>query len=172
MFYQVPIPYIDKTESVEEFRVRMQVTSIAITFVCNEAVNRRIWSSRKMCVASLYTLGKFESWFKRNIGENKCGKYECDPDPITGEPRAISYWQVHRIGKQTKEEWLKYGALNLENVTMAAWRACTLMASAYKYCKSYEGMYSLYGSGNTCSNKLGVKRRDEMFKTLQLIKEW
>lgn len=170
--YYLPIYHVDKTESVEEFKSRVKVFSIAVDLVCIEAVNRKFWPNKKMCITGLYTLADFESSFLKRIQEHKCRKYECDPDPVTKEPRAISYWQIHRRENESKEEWLQLSGLNIENVTKAAWRACTTLTAAFRYCKTHEGMFSLYGTGRTCFNKLGEKRKEKLFKNLNLIKEW
>lgn len=168
--FSLPVQHIPSQESVEEFKVRLQVTSIAIELACARAVEKKIWPSYEMCVASLVVLGNAESNFMGRVQAGQCKKYECDPNKF-GAVRAASYWQIHKAPNQTEEEWKKYIGLHLTNVTAAAWRACTLLGGYLHSCGSLSGAFGKYASGSSCWNPWTTGRADKVYKTLGQYKE-
>lgn len=166
-------PAYSDGETWRERETRMQVVAASIATVSNEATCtlteevapqdcKRIWpGSPKELATILVAKAWWESKLAKNVHEDKCESYQCDPykkkDGTVGH-RARSIWQVQKTSFVRGTEWNEMKGSSLVATTAAARVAARALSSAYSWCGSVYGAFSGYGGTIGCKSKLVANR--------------
>lgn len=89
-------------------------------------------------VALLVTLARFESGLSPRIGAGRCRPDECDAVKLPGglvQHLALGYWQLHRTGLASSDEWREARGARLWNVHTQALIASRVLAASVGQCR-------------------------------------
>jgi hypothetical protein len=134
----------DVEETPAARRQRLQAIERAIT--------RAARGDREL-VAMLVVLGAGETHFGERFGRDGCRPNECD------KGRAKGYFQSHRAS--CGELWG-----DPTNLAIMAECAARSLRYARSKCRSIEGAFGLYGTGNRCSSAKSKQRAARVRKLL------
>ena len=142
-------PNVTDTESLEAREARLHTIATAIA----DTSLRQDWIHANNAAAIQLSLAWHETRFGQKDHEGRCSRSDgCDK----GESRTIwQLWQGPWIPKKDQKEMI---GTSLYATSLASSWAGTIFRKAYNYCKSYEGAYSLYATGNRCEWEGSAKR--------------
>lgn len=134
-------PNATDTETQEEREVRLATTAQAIS----DTASRQTWVHPNNSAAIQISLAWFETRFGQKDHEGHCSRKDgCDK----GLSRTMwQLWQGSWIPDKDKMDMI---GTSLPATALASSWASTIFQKAYNYCKSYEGAYALYATGNKC----------------------
>lgn len=95
-------------------------------------------SGRKELAALLVTIAWFESGLEPRIGAGKCRANECDAVKLPGGRilhQANGYWQLHKTGLLTADEWREVRGTGEWSVFVQATGAARTLAASVSACR-------------------------------------
>lgn len=147
----MPRAAYDESEAPTLRRARLAAVAAAIADAseraCGRDAPRVLWRGDPPHLAArLAVLGQRESQYARYVGEGRCAVgpagARCDPHPLTGVPRARTYWQLWQVAAPRVWRLPQGAPLELRE---AAWRAAQLLAGARTRCRG-RGVSELAGA--------------------------
>lgn len=134
-------PNVHDTEGVKAREIRLHTIATAIA----DTSIRQTWISPSNAAAIQLSLAWHETRFGQIDHEGGCSRSDgCDK----GLSKTIwQLWQGPWIPK--KEQRAMIGTSFEATVIASSW-AASIFHKAHNYCKTYEGAYSLYATGNRC----------------------
>lgn len=109
---------------------------------------------RTELVASLITMGYWESRFIRRIGAGNCHKWECDATKMPDGRiihRARGFYQVQQSGLVKPHQWRNMVGITYDAQLTAAEVSGRIMSRNRARCNSRSGMISAYARGIGCT---------------------
>ena len=134
-------PNVHDTESLRDREDRLHTIATAVA----DTAMRQTWVNPSNAAAIQLSLAWHETRFGQIDHEGGCSRSDgCD------NSLSKTIWQIWQGPWIPKDEQrAMIGTSFTATVTASSW-ADNIFRKAYNYCKTYEGAYSLYATGNRC----------------------